>query len=82
MITAYPDETMRTAADRMAAQSLCALPVITRSDPSQLVGILTEFDLLKARQRQLIEECRRERILHFRRPAPAPPLPPTGARRR
>jgi H+/Cl- antiporter ClcA len=80
VITAYPDETTRTAADRMATHSLGALPVITRSDPPELVGILTEFDLLKARQRQLTEERHRERILRFRRPAPAPTGPPELAR--
>lgn len=66
VVTAYPDETMRMAADRMAARSLGALPVITRGDSPQLVGILTEFDLLKARQRQLTEERHRERILRLR----------------
>jgi CIC family chloride channel protein len=75
VVTAYPDETLRAAADRMATHSLGALPVITRGEPPQLAGILTEFDLLKSRQRQLTEERHRERILRLRRPAPVPSRP-------
>jgi CBS-domain-containing membrane protein len=63
LVLAYPDETLRHAADRMAEQWLGALPVVARDTPTQLLGMLTEFDLLKARQRQLIEERHRERVL-------------------
>jgi chloride channel protein, CIC family len=70
-VVAYPDETLRTAADRMAENWLGALPVVDRGEPRRLVGILTEFDLLKARQRQLVEERVRQRVLRFGRSAPA-----------
>ncbi|MHB1432037.1 MAG: chloride channel protein [Streptosporangiaceae bacterium] len=66
-LVAHPDEILRAAADRMADNWVGALPVVTR-DQGRLLGILTEFDLLKARQRQLEEERHRERLLTFRRP--------------
>jgi chloride channel protein, CIC family len=76
VVTAYPDETLRAAADRMAEHWLGALPVVTRSD-RRLAGVVTEFDLLKARQRQLAEERHRERVLKIRRAAAsAMPCPP------
>lgn len=63
LVVAYANETLRHAADRMAAHWLGALPVVDRENPTHIVGMLTEFDLLKARQRQLIEERYRERVL-------------------
>lgn len=66
VIVAYADETLRTAADRMADKAIGALPVVQRGEARTLVGVLTEFDLLKARQRQLIEERNRQRILGLR----------------
>jgi CIC family chloride channel protein len=67
-VVAFSDEILRTAADRMAEYSLGALPVVDRDRPEQVLGVLTEFDLLKARQRQLEEERHRERILTLRLP--------------
>lgn len=65
-IVTHPDEILRAAADQMAEHCVGALPVVTR-DTKQLLGILTESDLLKARQRQLTEERHRERVLRLRR---------------
>ncbi|MGH3165905.1 MAG: CBS domain-containing protein, partial [Trebonia sp.] len=74
-LVAYPDEILRAAADRMAEHWVGALPVVTR-DQRRLLGVLTEFDLLKARQRQLQEERQRERVLRLRRTsASAAPKP-------
>ncbi|HUZ81239.1 MAG TPA: chloride channel protein, partial [Gaiellaceae bacterium] len=63
LVVAHGEETLRTAADRMAERWLGALPVIDGANPPALLGVLTEFDLLKARQRQLTEERHRERVL-------------------
>ena len=65
-LVTHPDEILRAAADQMAEHWVGALPVVTR-DGKRLLGILTEFDLLKARQRQLVEERHRERVLRLRR---------------
>jgi chloride channel protein, CIC family len=79
-LVTYPDEILRAAADQMAEHWVGALPVVTR-DKKRLLGILTEFDLLKARQRQLAEERHRERVLRLRRVGapPARDITPDGA---
>jgi CIC family chloride channel protein len=62
-VVAYPDETCRTAAERMADSGVGRLPVVSREDPRRVIGILTRSDLLKARERYLNEEQHRERLL-------------------
>ena len=64
---AYGDETLRTAADRMAATGLGMLPVVERTEPTHLLGLLGQSDLLRARERLLVEERHRERIIRPRR---------------
>ena len=78
VVVARPDETLRTVADRMAEQAVGALPVVGHGVGGRLVGVITEFDLLKARQRQLVEERKRERVLRFGRAAQRP-LPAKAA---
>ena len=62
-VVAYPDEVLRPVATRMAAHEVGALPVVAREDPRAVVGIVTEFELLGGRRRQLEEERLRERPL-------------------
>ena len=64
---AYPDEILRAVADRMAALKLGVLPVVDRQDPRRLNGLVTQFDLLDARQKLLEEERHAERVLTLRR---------------
>ena len=61
-ITAYPSESCRIAAERMAQVGVKQLPVVSPDDPHQLVGIVTVGDLLKAHQRLFEEEAQRERF--------------------
>ncbi len=68
---AYPDETLRSAADRMAAQELGALAVVERTDRTHLLGVVTYFELLGGRRRQLVEEHHRQRSLRLRLPRTA-----------
>jgi CIC family chloride channel protein len=75
-LVTYPDEILRAAADQMAEHWVGALPVVTRHE-RRLLGILTEFDLFKARQRQLEEERHRERVLRLRRAGTPSPLTET-----
>jgi H+/Cl- antiporter ClcA/CBS domain-containing protein len=72
---AHPDEILRTVADRMAHAGLGVLPVVERADSTKLVGLITQFDLLQARQRLLEEERLAERVLTLRR-ADVPPAMP------
>jgi CBS domain-containing protein len=60
---AYPDEILRVVADRMAASRIGVIPVVDRLDPGHLDGLITQFDLLQARQKLLEEERHAERVL-------------------
>jgi CBS domain-containing protein len=64
---AYPDEILRSVADRMAALGLGVIPVVDRDDTGRLDGLITQFDLLAARQKLLEEERHAERVLRLRR---------------
>ena len=76
---AHLDETLRAVADRMASLELSVLPVVDRDDPTRLDGLITQFDLLRARQKLLVEERHAERILTPRRISTrAPPAATVG----
>lgn len=79
---AYPDEILRAVADRMAAHAIGVIPVVDRRDPGRLDGLITQFDLLSARQKLLEEERHAERVLTLRRTVahggPSPQTPPTA----
>jgi len=61
IITARPEETLRTIADRMAEKQIGVLPVVDES--GKPCGMLTQFDLLIGRDYMLQEERKRERVL-------------------
>jgi CBS domain-containing protein len=62
-VTAYPDEILRSVADRMVAHGVSVIPVIDRDDATRLGGLVSQFDLLKAREKLLVEERHTERVL-------------------
>jgi H+/Cl- antiporter ClcA/CBS domain-containing protein len=62
-LVARPEETLREVADRMVATGHTVLPVIDSAQPRRLLGLVGQFDLLKAHERLLIEERHRERPL-------------------
>ncbi|MDE3192982.1 MAG: chloride channel protein [Chloroflexota bacterium] len=65
-VVAYPDEPLRTVLFRMAETGLTRFPVVERGPDRRLVGMIAMTDLLKATQRHLEEERRRERVLRTR----------------
>lgn len=64
-VVAYPDEPLRVVVYRMAVTGYTCFPVVERSNPQKLVGIISLTDLLKARGRNLEEERHRERVLRL-----------------
>jgi CBS-domain-containing membrane protein len=56
-------------ADRTDHVRLGVLPVVDRADSTKFVGLVTQFDLLDARQKFLEEERKAERVLLVRRPS-------------
>jgi CBS domain-containing protein len=62
-ITAFPWESCRAAAERMAENRVGRLPVVSPDDPRKVIGIVTRSDLLKPRAKTVEEEMRRERLI-------------------
>jgi CBS domain-containing protein len=55
-IVVYEDSSLRDAADQMTQAGVGRLPVVTRTAPRTVVGILTRGDLLAAHRRRLESE--------------------------
>ncbi|MGZ4274233.1 MAG: CBS domain-containing protein, partial [Solirubrobacteraceae bacterium] len=66
-VTAFPDETLRQLARRFAREHLTTAVVLSRADPSRIVGLITVEDLLQGHLRDLLYERKRERVLQPRR---------------
>jgi H+/Cl- antiporter ClcA/predicted transcriptional regulator len=52
----YDDTTVRQATDHMVNHSVGRLPVVLRSDPTKVIGIVTRSDILSSYRKQLEEE--------------------------
>lgn len=63
IITTYPEDSLRSIADKMAANHVGVLLVVDRKTKGKLRGLITQYELLEARDRILQEERKRERIL-------------------
>ena len=63
---AYPAETLREVAARMAETGLTSFPVVERDAPGHLLGLVALPDLLRARERQLSDERHRQRWMRIR----------------
>ncbi len=48
LITAYPDESLHDVVHRLGTTEVGRIPVVDRKDPSQLVGVLRRYDIVKA----------------------------------
>ena len=62
-ITAYPWESCRAAAERLAQRGVGRLVVVDPEHPDQPVGMVTRSDLLKPLAKAVEEERKRERFL-------------------
>jgi H+/Cl- antiporter ClcA/CBS domain-containing protein len=63
---AHPDETLREVANRMARHDITRMPVVTRGQSAELVGLITLPQLLQARLRDNHEAHVPERVLRLR----------------
>ena len=77
-VVAYPNETLRQVAERMAATGLTRFPVVERGDERRLVGVVALRDLLRARAHSVDEEQDRERMLRIRLALPRRHRVPAG----
>jgi H+/Cl- antiporter ClcA/CBS domain-containing protein len=62
-VVAWPEESLRDAAERMLQASVGRLPVVLPELPDRVVGLLSRSDVLKALAHRAEEEKRRERLL-------------------
>jgi chloride channel protein, CIC family len=62
-IVAWPEESLRDAAERMLAAGVGRLPVVLADAPDRVIGMLSRSDVFKALARRAEEEHRRERLL-------------------
>jgi CBS domain-containing protein len=71
-VVAHPGEPLRVLVHRMAETGFTRLPVV--SHDRKLAGMISLHDLLRARNRSLDEEQRRERVLQIRLPFKSRPV--------
>lgn len=74
-VVAYPNDSLRTVAQRMAVTGVTRVPVV-EPETRRLAGMVALRNLLQGRVRNLDAEQRRERILRLRRRAVAIAEPP------
>ena len=65
VVVAYPDDTLRDVAYRMAETGVTRMPVVVRGAAPKLLGIVTLPALLAGRLRDLEEDREAERILRL-----------------
>ena len=61
-ITIHADDTLAEAADRMILHSIGRLPVVDRSVPPRLCGLVSRREILHARQHGIDAETRVSRV--------------------
>jgi CBS domain-containing protein len=79
-VVAYPDETLRSVAYRLAASGVTRVPVVERGT-GRVVGLLSLSQLLEARLRDLQEARDAEQVLQFRLVMPTTRIVRRGRRR-
>jgi CBS domain-containing protein len=70
VVVSYPDETLRMLAARMITAGIWSMPVVARAAPRQVVGLISQREVLRGRERLLAEERHCERIFTLRRLVP------------
>ncbi len=55
-VVVFDDSSLREAADHMASENVGRLPVVTRDDPSRVIGIITRSDIIAVHARRLAAE--------------------------
>jgi H+/Cl- antiporter ClcA/predicted transcriptional regulator len=62
-VVIYDDSSAREAADHMVHERVGRLPVVSRANPRQVIGIVSRSDLLEAHERRLQARHRVERTI-------------------
>lgn len=59
VLTAYPFETLDVVLDRMVSRDVSRLPVVMKSDPKKMVGIITQKDIMNAYNKNILTKVQR-----------------------
>jgi CIC family chloride channel protein len=65
---AYANEPLRAVVYRMASSGFTRMPVLDPVEDLKLAGMVSLYDLLRARTRNLSDERDRERVIRVGRP--------------
>jgi len=71
VMVAYPDEPMAAALQRLSVRGVGRLPVVSREDPTQLLGMVRRMDIIRAynialtRRAELQRRAARMRLQHL-----------------
>jgi CBS domain-containing protein len=65
-VVIYDDSSAREAADHMVHEHVGRLPVVSRSAPRRVIGMISRSDLLEAHERRLHAHHRVERTIDLR----------------
>jgi len=65
-VVIYDDSSVREAADHMVHERVGRLPVVARSDPRRVIGMISRSDVLEAHERRLVARHRVERTIDVR----------------
>ena len=65
LVSVFPDEPIKVAADKMAANDLEGIPVVDPSNPKRVLGLISREDIFHARVLWFAEERVREKNLSF-----------------
>lgn len=65
-VVIHPEDPLQTVVDQISRSGYTRFPVVDRTHPEQLQGLLSLHDILRVRARHLAEEHQRERTLNLR----------------
>jgi CIC family chloride channel protein len=60
LVVAYPDESLNTVLRRLAAKDIGRLPVVSREDNKQILGIITRSDIVKLYDKTVVERMKNQ----------------------
>ena len=56
VIVAYPDENLNTVLKRLAVREIGRLPVVSRNDETELIGLITRSDIVKSYNKRVVSK--------------------------
>ncbi|MBW6470361.1 MAG: chloride channel protein [Methanosarcinaceae archaeon] len=61
LVVAYPDESLNTVLERLAMQDIGRLPVVSRFDDTELLGMITRSDIVRSYNKKVVSKVQKKR---------------------